>query len=125
MSLNGKYVLESQENYKEFLQALGVSQVQVVNEDMVTDIYQGTYNRIAKFMGADVLTNTFMPGKESELEDLDGTTFTTTVNLDRGKIKIQFPKYVYTAEVSGDKLIEINSIPDGVTNKMVSRRLLD
>ncbi|XP_061643811.1 gastrotropin-like [Phyllopteryx taeniolatus] len=125
MSLNGKYVLESHENYNEFLQALGMSKVEVVNEDMVTDIYQGAYYRIAKFMGGDVLTNTFMPGKEAELEDLDGTTFMTTVNLEGGKIKIQFPKYVYTAEVSGDKLIEINSFPDGVTNKMVSRKLLD
>ncbi|XP_061690391.1 gastrotropin-like isoform X2 [Syngnathoides biaculeatus] len=117
--------MQSQENYQEFLQAIGVSHVEVDNQDMVTDIYQGAYYRIAKFMGPDVLTNTFMAGREAELEDLDGTTFTTTVNLDGGKIKIQFPKYVYTAEVSGDKLVEMNSIPGGITNRMVSKRLVE
>ncbi|XP_019725683.1 gastrotropin-like [Hippocampus comes] len=122
MSFNGKYVLESQENYKEFLEAIGVSKVEVANEDMVTDIYQGAYYSITKYMGGDSVTHTFMLNREAELEDLDGTTFKTTVRLEGGKIKIQFPKYVYTAEVSGDKLTEINSIPNGITNKMVSKR---
>ncbi|XP_077434700.1 gastrotropin-like [Vanacampus margaritifer] len=122
MSFNGKFVLESQENYKEFLKAIGASQVELENEDIVTDLYQEDFIRIAKFFGNESLTNTFLLGKEAEIDDLDGTTFKTTINLDGGKIKIQYPKYVYTAEVSGDKLTEINSIPGGITNKMISKR---
>lgn len=82
--------------------------MEVANEDMVTDIYQGAYYSITKYMGGESLTHTFMLNREAELEDLDGTTFKTTVRLEGGKIKIQFPKYVYTAEVSGDKLIEVS-----------------
>ncbi|XP_077434844.1 gastrotropin-like [Vanacampus margaritifer] len=124
MSFNGKFVLESRENYKEFLEAIGASQVELENEDIVTDLYQEDFIRIAKFFGNESLTNTFLLGKEAEIDDLDGTTFKTTINLDGGKIKIQYPKYVYTAEVSGDKLTEINSIPGGITNKMISKKVV-
>ncbi|XP_061139406.1 gastrotropin-like [Syngnathus typhle] len=122
MSFTGKYVLASQENYKEFLQAIGVSQMEIPNEDMVTDLYEGAYYRITKYFGSQTLSNTFLLGREGELEDLDGATFKATVNKEGNKIKIQFPKYVYTAEISGDQLIEVNSIPGGITNKMVSKR---
>uniref|UniRef100_A0A3B4XRM4 Cytosolic fatty-acid binding proteins domain-containing protein n=1 Tax=Seriola lalandi dorsalis TaxID=1841481 RepID=A0A3B4XRM4_SERLL len=66
MAFTGKYVLESQENYKDFLKAL-------------------------------------------ELETVDGDIFKTTVTPDGGKLKIQFPKYLYTAEVVGDKLVEVST----------------
>ncbi|XP_054648549.1 gastrotropin-like [Dunckerocampus dactyliophorus] len=121
MSFSGKFVLESREKYKDFLDAIGVKQVEIDNEDFVTDMYQGAYFRIAKFMGSDVWTNTFMFGREVEMEDMDGTTFKTTVRLEGNKLKIQFPKYVYTAEIAGDKLVETNTI-GGITNKMVSKR---
>ncbi|XP_049598702.1 gastrotropin [Syngnathus scovelli] len=125
MSFTGKYVLESQENYQEFLKAIGVSQMEIPNEDMVTDLYEGAYYRITKYFGSQTQSNTFLLGREAELEDLDGTTFQTIVNKEGNKIKIQFPKYVYTAQLSGDVLIEVNSIPGGITNKMVSKRQRD
>ncbi|XP_070769759.1 gastrotropin-like [Enoplosus armatus] len=122
MAFTGKYVLESQENYEAFLKALGIKDAKDHNnEEIITDIYQNDNFRLTKFLMDKTWNNTFLIGKESELETLDGETFKTTVTLDGGKLMIQFPKYVYTAEVVGDKLVEVNTI-DAVTNKMVSKK---
>ncbi|KAM9849759.1 gastrotropin-like [Aulostomus maculatus] len=120
MAFTGKYVLESQENYKDFLNALGMKQ-EGSGEEIVTDMYQNDKFRMTKFLKDKTWNNTFLIGKESELEGLDGETFKTTVTLEGGKLQIQFPKYLYTAEVVGDKLIEVNSI-GGITNKMISKK---
>ncbi|XP_077388822.1 gastrotropin-like [Festucalex cinctus] len=125
MTFNGKFVLQSRQNYKEFLDAIGVSQVELQNEDIVTEFYQKDFIRITKYWGNENVSNTFLLNKRAEIEDLDGTTFETTVKMDGGKIKIEFPKYVYTAEISGDTLTEINSIPGGITNKMISKRVTE
>ncbi|XP_074503730.1 gastrotropin-like [Sebastes fasciatus] len=122
MAFTGKYVVESQENYPEFLKAAGIEVPEdIKNEEMITDIYQNDHFRLTKFSMDKTWNNSFVIGKESELETLDGETFKTTVTLDGGKLKIQFPKYVYTAEMVGDKLVEVNTIC-AVTNKMVSKR---
>ncbi|XP_076595845.1 gastrotropin-like [Chaetodon auriga] len=122
MAFTGKYVLESQENYKEFLKALGIKDdSDSINDEMITDIYQNDSFRLTKFLMNRTWNNIFLIGKESELQTLDGEMFKTTVTLDGGKLKIQFPKYLYTAEVNGDRLTEV--ITDGaVTNKMISKR---
>ncbi|XP_037637192.1 gastrotropin-like [Sebastes umbrosus] len=122
MAFTGKYVVESQENYREFLKAVGIEVPEdIKNEEMITDIYQNDHFRLTKFSMDKTWNNSFVIGKESELETLDGETFKTTVTLDGGKLKIQFPKYVYTAEMVGGKLVEVNTIC-AVTNKMVSKR---
>ncbi|XP_041800152.1 gastrotropin-like [Chelmon rostratus] len=122
MAFTGKYVLESQENYQDFLKALGIKDVKdPSNHEIITDIYQNDTFRLTKFLMDRTWNNKFPIGKESELETLDGETFKTTVTLDGGKLKIQFPKYLYTAEVDGDKLIEVNTI-GAVTNKMISKK---
>ncbi|XP_044062120.1 gastrotropin-like [Siniperca chuatsi] len=122
MAFTGKYVLESQENYEEFLKALGIEDPKDTNNDeIITDIYQNDDFRLTKFLMDKTWNNTFSIGQESELETMDGETFKTTVTLDGGKLKIQFPKYIYTAEVAGDKLIEVNTI-GAVTNKMISKK---
>ncbi|KAG7244940.1 hypothetical protein INR49_024337 [Caranx melampygus] len=107
MAFTGKYVLESQENYEEFLKALGIKDPKSPNKDeVVTDIYQNDNFRLTKFLMDKTWNNIFRIGKETELETLDGDTFKTTVTLEGGKLKIQFPNYLYTAEVVGDKLVE-------------------
>ncbi|XP_070818276.1 gastrotropin-like [Chaetodon trifascialis] len=122
MAFTGRYVLESQENYKEFLKALGIKDDNhSSNDEIITDIYQNDTFRVTKFLVNRTWNNLFLIGKESELQTLDGETFKTTVTLDAGKLKIQFPKYLYTAEVDGDKLIEVNTV-GAVTNKMISKR---
>ncbi|XP_071314306.1 gastrotropin-like [Trachinotus anak] len=123
MAFTGKYVLESRENYEEFLKALGIKYLKDPNNDeIITDIYQNDNFRLTKFLMDKTWNNTFRIGKETELETLDGETFKTTVTLDGGKLKITFPKYIYTAEVVGDKLVEVNTT-DGVTNKMISKKM--
>nr|XP_046261886.1 gastrotropin-like [Scatophagus argus] len=122
MAFTGKYVLESQENYEDFLKALEIKDDKDhSNEEIVTDIYQNDSFRLTKFLMNKTWNNTFLIGKESELETLDGEKFKTTVTLEGGKLKIQFPKYLYTAEIVDDKLLEVNTI-GAVTNKMVSKK---
>uniref|UniRef100_A0A8C9XX94 Cytosolic fatty-acid binding proteins domain-containing protein n=1 Tax=Sander lucioperca TaxID=283035 RepID=A0A8C9XX94_SANLU len=72
MAFTGKYILESQENYKEFLNALGKRPVltfkkshQKYNEDF----------RLTTFLMDNTWSNTFNIGKESDLETLNGETF--------------------------------------------------
>uniref|UniRef100_A0A3Q3LT07 Lipocalin/cytosolic fatty-acid binding domain-containing protein n=1 Tax=Mastacembelus armatus TaxID=205130 RepID=A0A3Q3LT07_9TELE len=115
MAFTGRYVLELHDNYEEFLKAHGHTN----NNDskghknyrIITDIYQNDSFRLTKSLMDKTWNNTFTIGKETELETLDGKTFKATVTLDGGKLKIQFPKYLYTAEVVGDNLIEVSMYP--------------
>ncbi|KAM3612510.1 uncharacterized protein V6R79_009479, partial [Siganus canaliculatus] len=97
----------------------GITHEDAEGDEVVTDIYQNDNFRLTKFLTDKTWTNSFLIGKESELETMDGTTFKTTVTLNGGKLKIEFPKYVYTAEMVGDKLVEVNTIGN-VTNKMIN-----
>lgn len=78
------------------------------------------------------VTNKFTIGKESEMESLGGKKFKVrgeekkkrkpslwdswlnrcssqaTVNLEGGKMTVNFPNYTQTNEISGGKLIEVN-----------------
>ncbi|XP_074503731.1 gastrotropin-like [Sebastes fasciatus] len=122
MAFTGKFVVESQENYREFLKAVGIEVPKdSSSDDMITDIYQNDKFKLNKSLMDKTWNNLFAIGKESELKTLDGETFKTTVTLDGGKLKIQFPKYLYTAEMVGDKLVEVNTI-GAVTNKTVSKK---
>ena len=102
MAFTGKYVLESQENYTEFLKALGKRRVHAniikyvrssgllcvdkcfifstgiedpKGDKIITDIYQNDNFRLTKFLMNKTWSNTFDIGKESELETLNGETF--------------------------------------------------
>uniref|UniRef100_A0A4W6E608 Uncharacterized protein n=1 Tax=Lates calcarifer TaxID=8187 RepID=A0A4W6E608_LATCA len=94
MAFTGKYVLENQENCEEFFKALGITNLKDSSSDeIITGIYQNDDFRLTKFLLDKTWNNTFPIGKEAEL----GTV-------------TQFPKYLYTAEVVGDKFVEVMSL---------------
>ncbi|XP_053284959.1 gastrotropin [Pleuronectes platessa] len=122
MAFTGKYVLESCENYEEFLEALGITMPKEHGTgEVITEIHQNDEFRVTKHMEANTWCIKFHIGKEAELETAGGMKFKTTVTLDGGKLKIQFPNYLYTAEVVSDKLVEVQTVA-GVTAKMISKK---
>nr|XP_019967042.1 PREDICTED: gastrotropin-like [Paralichthys olivaceus] len=122
MAFTGKYVLESTENYEEFLEALGINiPKNQGNEEIITEIYQNDEFSVTKSVKDKTWYNKFSIGKESELQTVDGEKFKTTVTLEGGKLKIQFPKFLYTAEVVNDKLVEVQAV-GAVATKMISKK---
>uniref|UniRef100_A0A4W6E9U1 Uncharacterized protein n=1 Tax=Lates calcarifer TaxID=8187 RepID=A0A4W6E9U1_LATCA len=98
MAFTGKYVLENQENCEEFFKALDSS-----SDEIITGIYQNDDFRLTKFLLDKTWNNTFPIGKEAELGTVAGETFKVISHLFHA-----FPKYLYTAEVVGDKFVEVN-----------------
>uniref|UniRef100_UPI00398F247B gastrotropin-like n=1 Tax=Pristiophorus japonicus TaxID=55135 RepID=UPI00398F247B len=112
MSFAGKYDFESEENYEEFMKALGVPNEAIErgkNVKFYTKVVQnGNDFTWSQIYPCHTTTNKFTVGKESEFEMLNGDKVKVTVKLEGGKLHMIFPKYVHTAEIEGDKLIEIS-----------------
>uniref|UniRef100_A0A8C5RZX3 Gastrotropin n=1 Tax=Laticauda laticaudata TaxID=8630 RepID=A0A8C5RZX3_LATLA len=94
------------------------------NFKIITEIAQNndefTWSQI--YPGGHTLTNTFVIGKESEMETVGGKKFKAIVRKENGKVIADFPNYHYTAEIAGDKLIEVSTVAD-ITFKRISKKL--
>ncbi|XP_034545986.1 gastrotropin-like [Notolabrus celidotus] len=125
MSFTGKYELESQENYEEFLTVIGLLNAKT-DHKVTTDVVQNGNDFIwTQSLPNWTWSNKFSAGKECELTTMTGTKFSALVTLEGGKISVPFPKYQFTAEIIDDKLI-MNCITPGekgVTLKRVSKRI--
>ncbi|XP_035017756.2 gastrotropin [Hippoglossus stenolepis] len=122
MAFTGSYVVESYENYEEFMEALGLQMPKgKVTEEVVTEIHQNDEFVMTKHLKDKTWCNKFHIGKEAELQTVAGEKFKTTVTLEGGKLKIQFPNYLYTAEVVADKLVEVQTVA-GVSAKLISKK---
>ncbi|XP_053180190.1 gastrotropin-like [Scomber japonicus] len=125
MAFTGKYELESQENYEEFLEAIGLLNAKT-DHKVVTEVLQDGNN----FTWTQTIpnwawSNKFTIGQECELATMMGSKFKTAVTLENGKISIKFPQYLFTAEIIEDKLVMIcvTSGDKGVTFKRVNKRI--
>ncbi|CAK6956497.1 gastrotropin-like [Scomber scombrus] len=125
MAFTGKYELESQENYEEFLEAVGLLNAKT-DHKVVTEVLQDGNN----FTWTQTIpnwnwSNKFTVGQECELATMMGSKFKAPVALENGKISIQFPQYIFTAEIIEDKLVMIciTSGDKGVTFKRVNKRI--
>ncbi|KAK1343525.1 hypothetical protein QTO34_016305 [Cnephaeus nilssonii] len=97
MAFNGKYEIESEKNYDEFMKRLALP-------------------------WGHSMTNKFTIGKECDMETMGGKKFKATVQMEGGKVVVDFPNYHQTSEIVGGKLVEISTI-GGVTYERVSKRL--
>ncbi|KAK1159314.1 gastrotropin-like [Acipenser oxyrinchus oxyrinchus] len=126
MAFNGKYEIESQENYDEFLKKIGIPDDIIEkgrNFKIVTEVIQnGNEFTWSQVYPQKTMTNKFVIDQESEMETMAGKKFKATVTLEGGKITVRFPNYQHTAEISGDKLVEC-STSGGVTMKRTSKRI--
>ncbi|XP_029510397.1 gastrotropin-like [Oncorhynchus nerka] len=125
MAFSGTYELESQENYDEFLEAIGFANAKTDFKVITEVLQEGDDFTWSQIIPNWTLTNKFTIGKECELESMLRTKFVTTVTMEGGKIIIPFPQYHFTAEISGDKLIMLCTTAGekGVTLKRINKRI--
>ncbi|MGH0154311.1 UNVERIFIED_CONTAM: hypothetical protein FKN15_026869 [Acipenser sinensis] len=117
MDFNGKYEIESQENYDEFLKKIGIPDDIIEkgrNFKIVTEVIQnGNEFTWSQVYPGKTMTNKFVIDQESEMETMAGKKFKATVTLEGGKITVRFPNYQHTAEISGGKLVEATVTLEG------------
>ncbi|XP_003970445.1 gastrotropin [Takifugu rubripes] len=125
MTFTGKYELETQENYEEFLEAIGLLGAKTDHKVITEVVQNGNDFTWTQTIPNWTWSNTFSVGQECELVTMKGIQFKAPVRMENGKISVQFPQYHFTAEVNGDKLIMNCTTPGekGVTFKRISRRL--
>ncbi|CAL1613380.1 unnamed protein product [Knipowitschia caucasica] len=124
MAFTGKYELEEQENYVEFLEAIGLLKAKT-DHKVITEVKQdGDSFTWIQSVPNWTWSNTFTVGQECELTTMTGDKFKAPVIMDSGVISIQFPQYHLTTEISDNKLVmTCVTAEKGVTFKRVSRRI--
>ncbi|XP_077387355.1 gastrotropin-like [Festucalex cinctus] len=125
MSFTGKYELESQENYEEFLEAIGLLSAKTDSKVQTEVVQEGNNFTWTQTIPNWTWSNKFTAGQESELKTMTGSKFKALVKMEGGKLSVQFPQYLFTAEVVNDKLV-VNCITPGekgVTLTRVSKRM--
>lgn len=125
MAFSGTYQLESQEQYEEFLEILGLLNAKTdykVKTEVVQDGDKFTWTQSIPNW---TWSNEFTVGQECELATMTGAKFKAPVTLEGGKISIPFPQYNFTAEIVDDKLVMTCITPgaQGVTFKRISKRI--
>ncbi|XP_056586560.1 gastrotropin [Triplophysa dalaica] len=114
MAFSGKWETESQDGYEEFCKLVGIPDDIIARGrdfKLVTEIIQNgdDFTWIQHYPKNHTVNNKFIIGKESEMETVGGKKFKGTVNMDGGKLTIDFPKYHHISEVSGGKLVETST----------------
>ncbi|KAM8799113.1 FABP6 protein, partial [Eudromia elegans] len=127
MAFTGKYEVESDENYDDFMRKIGIpSDIMEKgrNFKIISEVVQNgnDFTWSQHYPGGQSMTNRFTIGKEADLETMGGTKFKATVKMEGGKIVADFPNYHHTAEIAGGKLVEI-STAGGVTYKRISKKI--
>ncbi|XP_068596595.1 gastrotropin-like [Brachionichthys hirsutus] len=124
MAFHGKYLLESQENYEEFLEAIDLLHAKTDGKVLTNVEQNGNDFTWTQSIPGWTWTNTFTIGQDCELVTLKGLKFKAPVTMQDGKISIQFPQYMFTAEIINDNLVMNCTIPGekGVTFKRTSKK---
>ncbi|XP_070693149.1 gastrotropin-like [Pempheris klunzingeri] len=125
MAFNGTYELESQENYEEFLEAIGLLSAKTDHKVVTTVAQEGNDFTWTQSIPNWTWSNKFSVGQECELTTMMGSKFKAPVTMEGCKISVQFPQYLFTAELIEDKLLMncTTSGEKGVTFKRVSKRI--
>ncbi|XP_037531814.1 gastrotropin [Nematolebias whitei] len=125
MSFAGKYELESQDNYEEFLEAIDFLKAKTDHKVVTEVIQDGDHFTWTQSIPNWTWTSEFTIGQESELVSMKGQKFKAVVTKEDGKVLLQFPEYHFTAEMVDDKLVMTCVTPGekGVTFKRVFKRI--
>ncbi|XP_029965011.1 gastrotropin-like [Salarias fasciatus] len=125
MSFSGKYELESQENYEQFLEAIGLSHAKTDHKVLTEVVQDGNNFTWTQTIPNWTWSNNFTVGQECELKTMSGSTFKAPVTMEGGKISVKFPQYQFEAELVDDKLVMTCVTPGekGVTFRRVSKRI--
>ncbi|XP_056413009.1 fatty acid-binding protein, liver [Hyla sarda] len=110
MAFNGIWNVYAQENYENFLRAVGLPEdVVKVAKDInpVIEIQQNGNDFVVTSKTAKQSnSNSFSVGKESEITSIGGKKIKVTVNLEGGKLICKSDAFSHTQEVKGDEMVE-------------------
>ncbi|XP_072275426.1 fatty acid-binding protein, liver [Pyxicephalus adspersus] len=110
MAFNGTWNVYAQENYENFLRAVGLPEdiVKVAKDiNPVIEIQQnGNDFVVTSKTPKSSQSNTFSVGKEAEITSAGGKKFKVTVNLEGGKLTCKSDKFTHVQEVNGDEMVE-------------------
>uniref|UniRef100_A0A8C5M5J9 Cytosolic fatty-acid binding proteins domain-containing protein n=1 Tax=Leptobrachium leishanense TaxID=445787 RepID=A0A8C5M5J9_9ANUR len=106
--MNGKFELESQENFETFMKAIGLHEdlVEVAKDIKSTNEIEQNGNHVifTITIGPKVIRNEFNVGEEAELETLTGDRVKSVVQLEGNKLIMNLKGIHGVAEVNGDTL---------------------
>ncbi|KAM9320544.1 fatty acid-binding protein, liver-like [Gastrophryne carolinensis] len=110
MDFSGTWNVYSQENYENFLRAVGLpDDIIKVAKDInpVIEIQQnGNDFVVTSKTPKQSQTNSFTVGKESEITSVGGKKIKVVVNLEGGKLICKSDKFVHIQEIQGDEMVE-------------------
>ncbi|XP_046524510.1 gastrotropin [Equus quagga] len=127
MAFTGKYEIESEKNYDEFMKHIGIPSETIEkgrNFKIISEVQQDGQNFTwsQHYPGGHSITNKFTIGKECDMETVGGKKFKATVQMEGGKLTVDSPNFHFSSEIMGDKLVETSTV-GGVTYERVSKRL--
>ncbi|XP_062901196.1 fatty acid-binding protein, liver-like [Mobula hypostoma] len=127
MAFNGKYELQSQENFVPFMKAIDIPNELIAEwEDMksVSEIIQtGDHFKVIVTMGSKVVLHEFTIGEEMEVQSPSGEQIKTVVTAEgSNKLVVKMKNITSVAEVVGDQLI-ITMTFGAIQYKTISKRI--
>ncbi|XP_041129614.1 fatty acid-binding protein, liver-type-like [Polyodon spathula] len=126
MAFNGKFELETHENFEPFMKAIGLTDELIQKgKDIksVSEIVQdGNSFKVTVTTGNKVLVNEFTVGQEAELETITGEKVKTVVTMEGNKLKVSLKGIESVTEISGDKIINTMTV-GGIVYKRISKRV--
>ncbi|XP_038163975.1 fatty acid-binding protein, liver-type-like isoform X1 [Cyprinodon tularosa] len=127
MSFNGKYQLESQENFEPFMKALGLPDELIQKGKDLKSISEieenGDNYKVTVTTGSKVITNSFTIGKETELQNITGEKMKGVVNREGGKLKVSLKGIESVTEmVDANTIVNTMTVGD-IVYKRISKRM--
>ncbi|XP_034039182.1 gastrotropin [Thalassophryne amazonica] len=127
MAFAGRWETETQEGYEEFCKLIGIPD-EIIEKGrdykIITEVTQDGDNfSWTQYYPANAkVTNTFIIGKECDMQTIGGKKFKATVNMEGGKLTTVFPNYEHIVEIIGGKLVE-TSKTGSVMLKRTSKKI--
>ncbi|XP_063813256.1 fatty acid-binding protein, liver-like [Pseudophryne corroboree] len=110
MAFTGNWHVYSQENYENFLRAVGLPEdiIKIAKDvNPVIEIQQnGNDFVVTSKTPKHSQSNSFTAGKESEITGFGGKKIKVTVNVEGGKLICKSDKFTHIQEVTGDEMVE-------------------
>ncbi|XP_075054196.1 fatty acid-binding protein, liver [Mixophyes fleayi] len=110
MAFSGTWNVYAQENYENFLRAVGLPEdiIKVAKDvNPVIEIQQnGNDFVVTSKTPKQSQSNSFTVGKESEITSVGGKKIKVTVHLDGGKLTCKNDKFSHIQEINGDEMVE-------------------
>ncbi|XP_060689268.1 fatty acid-binding protein 1, liver-like [Hemiscyllium ocellatum] len=127
MAFNGRYELQSQDKFAEFMKAIGLSDDLIEkgkDQKSTSEIVEtGDHFKITVTTGSKVLVNEFTIGEETDIESPTGDKVKAIVNRDgNNKLVAKIQSITSVTEIIGDQLTNTMTIGD-ITYKRISKRI--